>query len=510
MAGAVKLTAEQLKGGSFIEDEAPADKPVRLSAEQLRGGAFLDDQPAAKSRDVGKAESFLRGAAQGATLGFADEITGAIESLTTDKTYKQSRDESRAAYRTAQEANPLTYSAGDIGAGVATAFVPGLGIAKGAKALQVAGKAALTSGVSGVGRSESDDVGVQLQEGIWSGAIGGATAGLLSRVTRGAPKRVVDRTIGDFTDGVPATMRDKLVGKAGKNKLAVVAEVKRSPALQKAGRDPVEALAAVDEALEPVMKRIDGTFSRAGSGTSGISVNQVQRTMDKIAVDLEKNPGTRPLARAVRAQMDDVFESWVAPSTTGGKGFVMGDPRVSANDVRRFASAVGDMAFQGSPGVPPKAGREVAQRVWGELKGVIDQNIDEAAKKMGGPGAKELRELNKRASTLINMRQAVQYRATREATESTRLKDRVSGGIDIALALADPATFVAKKAYDIVGKPAVRAADAQLARLVTAAQNGSTPAQITQMAVEIGLGRATGESIATWAAQKFGQADAQE
>lgn len=490
-------------------DEAPAPAAAAPSRLLLTGAdkVEIDDPAPAEPPKVGKVASFLRGAVQGATFGFADEITGGLRSLVSDKTYEQERDASRAAYRAAQEANPLTYGAGDIAGSVATSFVPGLGIAKGAKALHVAAKAALAGGVSGIGHSEAEDFTTQLQEGLGAAAISGATGGLLARVTRGAPERVVRRTLGDITDGVPATLRDKVVGKAGSKVDDVVDAVTKNPAIKRAGGDPQQLLGAIDGALEPVMSKIDRAYARAGSATAGIKVNDVQQKLFGIVKELEANPGTRGLARAVRSQIDDVFESWVAPATTGGKGFVVGDPRVSANDVRKFASSVADTAFFGSPGVPPKAGREVAQRVWGELKTLIDRNIDDAAKSIGGAGATELRDLNRKASTLIQMRQAAQYRATREATDSTRLKDRISGGLDLGLALVDPTTFVAKKAYDFVGKPLVRAADSKLAEIVTAARAGSKPAQITQMAIEMGMGRATGEALGAWAARKFGGAE---
>jgi len=48
--------------------------------------------------NVSGTESALRGAAQGLSLGFADEITGGVESLLSDKTYDQARNESRENY----------------------------------------------------------------------------------------------------------------------------------------------------------------------------------------------------------------------------------------------------------------------------------------------------------------------------------------------------------------------------------------------------------------------------
>ena len=127
-------------------------------------------------------ESAMRGAAQGASLGFADEITGALESLkdvaTTDVNiselidqYEKRRDESRSNYKVAQETNPNSYMAGEIGGGIASAFVPVAG------ASGLIGKAALSAGqgaAAAVGMSEKE--GMELvPEALVGASIGAIT-----------------------------------------------------------------------------------------------------------------------------------------------------------------------------------------------------------------------------------------------------------------------------------------------------------------------------------------------
>lgn len=145
------------------------------------GEEWVDDQP------VGMTESGLRGLAQGGSLGFADEITGALESLFSDKTYEQARDESRANYAKAKESNPSTYLAGEVGGGIGTAFIPGLNIVKGASLAKTAGQAALQGGLMGAGYSEADNIGAMAIDAGKGAALGGtlgagvgATAKLLS------------------------------------------------------------------------------------------------------------------------------------------------------------------------------------------------------------------------------------------------------------------------------------------------------------------------------------------
>lgn len=163
---------------------------------------------------VSKTESFLRGAGQGASLGFADELTGALESLVSDKTYKQARDESRANYKAAEEENPMTYLGGNIGGGLLTP-IPGIGAAKGVG--QVALKAAQLGAVGGLGASEKDITDPAILEEMAKGAaIGGTLGGGAAAIGKGV-KALGGTTIGKaFQQGKEGNM---LVGKEARQKI---------------------------------------------------------------------------------------------------------------------------------------------------------------------------------------------------------------------------------------------------------------------------------------------------
>lgn len=131
-------------------------------------------------------ESASRGAAQGLSFGFADEFTGGVQAAydaarkmsTADivKDYIKRRDAYRAADKIAEQANPLTYNAGQLGAGVATAFVPGLGWVKGGNALLNGAKLLGSGAVNAVGLSEAETVPELAQDAAtgagWAGAFG--------------------------------------------------------------------------------------------------------------------------------------------------------------------------------------------------------------------------------------------------------------------------------------------------------------------------------------------------
>ncbi len=115
--------------------------------------------------EVSELESGLRGTAQGLSMNLADEITGGLEALKevalTDKNlsdyadlYTKHRDESRQAYKEAEETNPKSYLAGNIAGGIGGALVmPG----SAASLVGRAGQAAGIGAVMGYGANENRD-----------------------------------------------------------------------------------------------------------------------------------------------------------------------------------------------------------------------------------------------------------------------------------------------------------------------------------------------------------------
>ncbi len=156
--------------------------------------AVLQKQFPVKS-EVSQLESGLRGAAQGVTFGLQDEIVGAVKAAdkalwnTSTKNlkadYVAARDEQRAANLKAEEANPKTYIAGELAAGLA---VPG-GALKGAATLtRVAKTGAVVGGVTAAGKSAAD-----LTEGEISQAAKDVALGTLVGTAGGvAAKKLLD------------------------------------------------------------------------------------------------------------------------------------------------------------------------------------------------------------------------------------------------------------------------------------------------------------------------------
>ncbi len=173
------------------------NKPLdysKLTDAELEVLSAMAPQELQEAQEPGKLESFGRGALQGASFGFSDEITGGIESAFTDKTYQQARDEAREANRLAEEANPLTYLGGNLVGAVAVP-VPGGAIASGGlraattlgRTARLAGVGAVAGGLGAAGSSEADLTDLEnnprnldeFQSDVTAGAAGGAVMGPL-------------------------------------------------------------------------------------------------------------------------------------------------------------------------------------------------------------------------------------------------------------------------------------------------------------------------------------------
>ena len=131
-------------------DSAPIIQPKKQSYD-------FDSAPIVKSEaNVPEWKSALRGAAQGVTSGFADELTAGAEALLTPKSYDQALAESRANYKQAEQANPITFNVGDIAGSIAQPTPFGkLSLAtKGGKLALKAAQAGAMGGLETLGKSD--------------------------------------------------------------------------------------------------------------------------------------------------------------------------------------------------------------------------------------------------------------------------------------------------------------------------------------------------------------------
>lgn len=164
---------------------APGGADDALTDEQMNG-----EGPSGPSRS----EAFVRGVGQGVTLGFRDEIAGALQTLLDklrggdDPGYEARRDEARQADAAAKQAHSGYFGAGKFVGDVGTLAIPG--VAEGGVLAQ-AGKMALLGGASGVGEAEkAEDIPAEALKGAAAGGVAGGAGALAGRAVGAAAKRL--------------------------------------------------------------------------------------------------------------------------------------------------------------------------------------------------------------------------------------------------------------------------------------------------------------------------------
>ena len=180
-------------GAVVIEDSSAAapDDLSDLGATEVGAAQFIDSSPLNIQPDTSKTESFLRGAAQGASLGFQDELSPVLGALFPTETdvaqgrgfadrYRSIKATMQAENKLAQASNPTTFGLGSL-----TGSLP-LSIAGGALAgptvLAQAGVAGTQAGLQGFGESEASEISERLKQAAKSGLL---SAGLSSALGGG-------------------------------------------------------------------------------------------------------------------------------------------------------------------------------------------------------------------------------------------------------------------------------------------------------------------------------------
>jgi hypothetical protein len=230
--------------------------------------------------EVSGAESLARGAGQGATLGWSDELLAGARTMYDDVksvftgdpanpnapkpirdehgrvingdqlvgNYDQFLEEERQKNRDAQESNPNLYTTGEVGGSIATAFVPGLNIAKGASAANVIGKAALGGGLSGAGLSEAHNIQDLAMDTATGTVLGAGTAGLMTAGGRALQSNVAKKLGARISQTAAAPLRKaEELGIKGAKKIYKVATDLTDDQMDMILNNPDDVANALDE-----------------------------------------------------------------------------------------------------------------------------------------------------------------------------------------------------------------------------------------------------------------------
>jgi hypothetical protein len=379
---------------------------------------------------VSQAESAARGLAQGALFGFPDEATARLESIVSGKPYEQALQESREAYRRAQEANPVTYAGSEIAGGVGTAFIPGLGQAgTGARLARMAAIGAGTGALSGLGFSEGQNIG-EIAKDV---GIGGALGGALPIAGRGIAKGVQS-----LKPAADEAIKTSLTGFTGKTR-KFLEEIEKNPEAVKrienkfAGEIQTEILPEINAKINDFMTK-NPYKQRAIAGS--------QKAIESIPDDIKisRETGERVIGNALAELESDTVSA-------------------SAQDARAI---LGDYL---------KRFEKTKEQIPGkEIKSIL-QNLDnDIEKKFGGYGnpfandkaSKTIKGLRSawdaELKTKVPEYESIMRRVRRDAEASASLTNRFATkeGINSGKISAFTDRLL-KKQEEIMGTPEVKA-----------------------------------------------------
>lgn len=522
--------------------------------------------------DVGLVESFVRSAGQSATLGFADEIAGGFESLFTDKSYTQARDESRKNFRAAEEANPLASLAGSVAGGFVP--VPGLsglsaikavaGLAKtsanAAKVVKVAEnltkantvgatilKGATLGAASGAGFSESNTLGGVVGDAALGGAVGGAVSGAIKKGVDTLAGRLSKNITKNASDGAKAGMRDKVAALDPDQVLQMVVN-DDAAGLAKAlglkgtgfvkGKDQAAVAREAGDLAEKLSSSNKSAYSNFDKATGGgldvkalagrleakaeeyrlnpQGLDQAKR-LDGIVADMkatwgEVNGKRLPEAKRIldagpAALADDEAKAWYnAAKQVAATGDVLSNVKKPTADVRKFVTSIQTKSFEGA--TDPTAAQVIKRQVARDMKDAFDEallSVVEKEPSLAEP-FKAVAQQNAKIHALLQIKDAAEFAANREATGSPRIGKIGSGLVDLGLIGSGNLGGIAlKKAAEIAMPRLDNVTSLAAYKLIEAAKRGSPLAQLTEMAAELGLPLAAAQ-----AAARLNQPKAQE
>lgn len=483
---------------------APAAVQKFDRAAFLGSSAGSDAEPMADAAPEapGLIESGLRGIKQGVTLGFGDEISGALESLLTSKTYRQARDEARASDTAARTAHPWGYGIGEVVGGFAT---PGLGAATGAvKGVGLAAHAArgaITGGIAGIGSSESETVGGVTSDAAKSAVLGAGLGAVLGKVSQklvhGAEGRSDERLLSDIGNRANKTVRDKISGFS-----EGTLETARKFGLDKVARDPDALLEAAAASRKQVGQAIGDTYEAVDKAFIGVKSRDVVKALGE-AKKKYSSPADSSLRKQIDSLQSGVKEQW-------GSGATDRVPLAKVNEL------VGKLEAQGfaSADLSPRAAVQLKRDVAGAIDDVLDRRMGEIQEFAGHvkatPGAGKfeslsesvtaadqlagLKGLNSNYRALRLIEKAAEQRANLGAFAPNGIRQIASSGLETAsllgsIATANPLPYLATKVGIPLAKTGARQADEVLARISRAAASGEPTAKLIQDAMERGVPR---------------------
>ena len=471
-------------------------------------------------------EAFHRGAYQGSTFGFGDEISGAIGKLFGNKEYAAGRDTARQADTAAQEAHPFAYGGGELAGSLATP-IPGAGAAKGAGVLAKAGEAAAVGGLAGLGASHADltkgDFHGAVTDTIKSALVGGAIGGTLAKggkLLGKAGAKADDQTIRALagaeskTSGASWQKTRRMVNNPEtKSILREPVQVETDAGKQVttsleqvAGKEPDAIKNVVEAQTAKIGEEIRPIYAKADAKNGGVKLSDyIKHLDDQIAKTADMAPAEAKVYRNALGELkENALEQWghkdlpAALATQEAKNPAVQqaimkslDATVPSEAVRSEATALQKIGFKTVDPLNPGLSTQVKRDMGNMVRDFVNDHVMQT---LGGEDHSTLLSLNKRMNAWLGVGTVAEARA--EMERAGRISGR--GGIAEMLghgsmmaglagaAMGHPAALLAPVATKVLGQApaairgATRAAagiDRRLKAVADAAASGNPFAQ---------------------------------
>jgi hypothetical protein len=253
-----------------------ADQATENAQEQ----AIIDEQ--GKIAGSQKMRTFM----QGVSMGWSDEVEGAIASMFSDNTYDEERDAIRAKLNAYKAANPNEALSLEVIGAIVPMFTPVGWLAKGAGVSATAARAFLAAGtegtIYGAGISEGENVGEVSGDAV-TGAVTSLTSGgglwLAGKGIKGIGSEVYNwarKRLGDKPADVVEAELARLVNLTGKSVDEVVADIA-------SGR-----IMANNQTLTIAIKTIINEGGDAGRAALAMASSNASTTAGKAKATLQK------------------------------------------------------------------------------------------------------------------------------------------------------------------------------------------------------------------------------
>lgn len=286
-----------------------------------------------------RAEAAVRGAAQGLTFGFSDEMEAGLRSMVGDERYEEALKEVRDEYEAAREEYPITTTVSDIGSSVVSPgglarlgakglrrLLAGRGartaakapeaveLGRRAQAARAAGTGAAESAVEELGRQEGPiDVGNIVENAIASGALGGTAGAALYRkdITPGSIRKIEDELEVAGRDILNMRRSDKIqLERLGVDTDGLMRKALNKEMLEKGMRSPTEYLRSVEDGLKEAGKKIDDIAVRLNKAEVPVDdvFNDALRSTKKTLEVKNVTPRLRRERNRLEVQLQNVQE----------------------------------------------------------------------------------------------------------------------------------------------------------------------------------------------------------